>query len=81
MPTKGNIGKLDDLQAALTQMLELKRAVDRVQGEIRLQKKKRSHLLGEEEPVIKGEEEDDAKGHANRVRQQECLQFRRGAPS
>ncbi|POY71414.1 hypothetical protein BMF94_5726 [Rhodotorula taiwanensis] len=66
MPTKGNIGKLDDLQAALTQMLELKRAVDRVQGEIRLQKKKRSHLLGEEEPVIKGEEEDDAKGHANR---------------
>ena len=67
MPTKGNISKLDDLQAALSQMLELKKAVDRIQGEIRVHKKKRSQLLGEEEPVIKGEDEDDSKGHANRV--------------
>ncbi|GAA5866151.1 hypothetical protein JCM3774_004099 [Rhodotorula dairenensis] len=66
MPTKGNIAKLDDLQAALSQMLELKKAIDRVQGEIRVHKKKRAQLLGEEEPAIKGEDEDDSKGQANR---------------
>lgn len=67
MPTKTNVSKLDNLQASLAQMLELKRAVDRVQGEIRLQRKKRAQLLGEEEPVIKGEEEEESKGQANRV--------------
>lgn len=67
MPTKGNIAKLDDLQAALSQMVELKKAIDRIQGEIRLHRKKRAQLLGEEEPVIKGEDEDDSKGQANRV--------------
>jgi hypothetical protein len=36
MPTKGNISKLDDLQAALSQMLELKKAVDRIQGGLTL---------------------------------------------
>ncbi|GAA5980260.1 hypothetical protein JCM10908_001592 [Rhodotorula pacifica] len=66
MPTKGNMSKLDDLQAALSQMVELKKAIDRAQGEIRLHRKKRAQLLGEEEPVIKGEDEDDSKGHANR---------------
>ncbi|BGP52924.1 hypothetical protein JCM8202_004005 [Rhodotorula sphaerocarpa] len=66
MPTKTNVSKLDNLQASLAQMLELKRAVDRVQGEIRLQRKKRAQLLGEEEPVIKGEEEEESKGQANR---------------
>lgn len=67
MPTKTNVSKLDNLQASLAQMLELKRAVDRVQGEIRLQRKKQAQLLGEEEPVIKGEEEEESKGQANRV--------------
>ncbi|GAA5832152.1 hypothetical protein JCM11251_004258 [Rhodosporidiobolus azoricus] len=58
MPTKTNLAKLDDLQASLAQMIELKKAVDRVQGEIRLVRKKRAGLLGEEDPLIKGEDDD-----------------------
>ncbi|BGP04839.1 SWR1-complex protein 4 [Rhodotorula toruloides] len=65
MPTKTNIAKLDDLQAALSQMIELKKAVDRIQGEIRLVRKKKMQLLGQEEPVIKGED-DDGDRAANR---------------
>lgn len=68
MPTKTNIAKLDDLQAALSQMIELKKAVDRIQGEIRLVRKKKMQLLGQEEPVIKGED-DDGDRAANRVRE------------
>ncbi|GAA5887582.1 hypothetical protein JCM6882_001457 [Rhodosporidiobolus microsporus] len=59
MPTKTNLAKLDDLQASLGQMIELKKAVDRVQSEIRLVRKKRAGLLGEEDPTIKGEEGED----------------------
>lgn len=66
MPTKTNIAKLDELQAALSQMIELKKAVDRIQGEIRLVRKKKMQLLGIEEPVIKGEDDDGDKA-ANRV--------------
>ncbi|GAA5980218.1 hypothetical protein JCM11641_005510 [Rhodosporidiobolus odoratus] len=58
MPTKTNLGKLDELQASLAQMIELKKAVDRVQGEIRLTRRKKAMLTGEEDPMIK--EEDDA---------------------
>ncbi|BGP12758.1 hypothetical protein JCM10213_007273 [Rhodosporidiobolus nylandii] len=57
MPTKANLAKLDELQASIGQMIELKKAVDRIQGEIRLVRKKRAALTGEEDPMIK--EEDD----------------------
>ncbi|GAA6001875.1 hypothetical protein JCM10207_002360 [Rhodosporidiobolus poonsookiae] len=60
MPTKTNIAKLDELQAAIGQMVELKKAVDRVQGEIRLVRKKKAMLTGEEDPMIKGEDDDVA---------------------
>lgn len=60
MPTKTNLGKLDELQACLGTLVEVKKAVDRVQGEIRMVKRKRATLLGEsEEPMIKGEEGED----------------------
>ncbi|GAA5850157.1 hypothetical protein JCM8547_001025 [Rhodosporidiobolus lusitaniae] len=58
MPTKTNLSKLDELQASLAQLIEVKKAVDRVQGEIRLVRRKRAQLLGEEETVIKGEEDE-----------------------
>ncbi|SCV68814.1 BQ2448_935 [Microbotryum intermedium] len=45
MPTKGNIEKLDQLQATLSQMVELKKAVDRCQAEIKTFTKKRDVLL------------------------------------
>ncbi|GAA6032693.1 hypothetical protein JCM8097_000745 [Rhodosporidiobolus ruineniae] len=64
MPTKANLARLDELQASLGQMVELKKAVDRVQGEIRLVRKKKAMLLGEEEPVIKGEDDDGPGGSA-----------------
>ncbi|GAA5887666.1 hypothetical protein JCM5296_004452 [Sporobolomyces johnsonii] len=62
MPTKTNIGKLDELQQALAQMVEVKKAVDRIQGEMRLVKKKKNMLLGiEEDPAIKAEEDEAAR--------------------
>ncbi|GAA5994970.1 Swc4p [Rhodotorula paludigena] len=62
MPTKTNLAKLEDLQGALAQMIEVKKALDRIQGEIRLVRKKRAALRGEEDPVIKGEDDDDKAG-------------------
>ena len=71
MPTKANLAKLDDLHSALGQMVELKKAVDRIQGEIRLVKKRRAALRGEsEDPAtsIKAEDDDGDKSAAARVR-------------
>lgn len=73
MPTKTNLGKLDDLQSALGQMVELKKAVDRIQGEIRLVRKKRAALKGEEDPTIKAEDDDGDKSAAARVRRLSLL--------
>lgn len=63
MPTKTNIEKLDSLQAALAQMVELKKAVDRIQSEIRMVKKKKDQLLGTEEveEEVKKEEGEEAR--------------------
>lgn len=59
MPTKANIEKIDALQASLAQMVELKKAVDRIQSEIRMVKKKKDQLLGtEEEAEVKKEDEE-----------------------
>ncbi|GAA6050472.1 hypothetical protein JCM3770_002613 [Rhodotorula araucariae] len=66
MPTKTNLGKLEDLQTALGQMVELKKAVDRIQSEIRLVRKKRAVLRGEEDPTIKAEDDDGDKSAASR---------------
>ncbi|GAA5834378.1 hypothetical protein JCM9279_004300 [Rhodotorula babjevae] len=69
MPTKANLAKLDDLHSALGQMVELKKAVDRIQGEIRLVKKRRAALRGEsEDPAtsIKAEDDDGDKSAAAR---------------
>ncbi|GAA5870288.1 hypothetical protein JCM16303_001950 [Sporobolomyces ruberrimus] len=46
MPTKNNINKLDQVQLALSQMVEVKKAVDRIQQEIRTVRKKKEMLLG-----------------------------------
>ncbi|GAA5923021.1 Swc4p [Sporobolomyces koalae] len=70
MPTKNNIAKLDEVQVALSQMVEVKKAVDRIQQEIRTARKKKEILLGigsnratpmQEEvasPMIKLEDDD-----------------------
>ncbi|GAA5949545.1 hypothetical protein JCM3765_002698 [Sporobolomyces pararoseus] len=46
MPTKTNIEKLDQVQSMLSQMVEVKKAVDRIQQEIRTVRKKKDLLLG-----------------------------------
>lgn len=46
MPTKTNIDKFDALQTALGQMIELKKAVDRIEGEMRMMKKRKEGILG-----------------------------------
>lgn len=61
MPTKANIEKIDTLQASLAQMVELKKAVDRIQSEIRMVKKKKDQLLGTEEDAEVKKEDDDAR--------------------
>lgn len=68
MPTKTNIEKLDTLHASLAQMIELKKAVDRIQGEIRMVKKKKDTLLGiEEDPEVKREDGAEREGSVSRV--------------
>lgn len=62
MPTKANIEKLDSLQASLVQLVELKKAVDRIQGEIRMTKKKKDALLGvDDETEVKKEDGDESR--------------------
>jgi hypothetical protein len=46
MPTKTNVEKLDSLQSALGQMIELKKAVDRIEGEMRMVKSRKEGILG-----------------------------------
>ncbi|GAA6022548.1 hypothetical protein JCM11491_005596 [Sporobolomyces phaffii] len=46
MPTKANLDKLDEVHASLSQMVEVKKAVDRIQQEIRTVRKKKDLLLG-----------------------------------
>lgn len=46
MPTKNNIEKFDTLQTALTQLIELKKNVDRTDQEIKMYKKRKEGLLG-----------------------------------
>ncbi|GAA5835295.1 hypothetical protein JCM3766R1_004744 [Sporobolomyces carnicolor] len=72
MPTRQNLEKLDQVQTQLSHMVEVKKAVDRIQQEIRTVKKKKELLLGgggsnrgtpmlQDEgasPVIKLEDED-----------------------
>lgn len=67
MPTKANVDKLDALQMALGQMVELKKACDRIESEMRMMGQRKLALLGggEEEVVVEMEdgtvvkEEDD----------------------
>ncbi|GAA6062086.1 hypothetical protein JCM10212_006509 [Sporobolomyces blumeae] len=70
MPTKGNIAKLDEVQHALAVMVEAKKAVDRIQAEIRLVKKKKDMLLGihaaEDEVSIKAEDDDASRQRQKR---------------
>lgn len=54
MPTKSNIEKLDNLQATLVQMVELKKLTDRTDAEIMMYKKKKRALLGKTD----GEDEE-----------------------
>ncbi|GAA5908263.1 Swc4p [Sporobolomyces salmoneus] len=46
MPTKGNLEKLDEVQGMLSQMVETKKVVDRIQQELRTWRKKKEILLG-----------------------------------
>ncbi|KAK4055236.1 swr complex subunit [Microbotryomycetes sp. JL201] len=63
MPTKGNIEKLEQLQTTLAHLIELKKAADRIEGELRTVNKKKNLLLGiEEEPDVKREDGDDGRG-------------------
>ncbi|KAM0793439.1 hypothetical protein ACM66B_000884 [Microbotryomycetes sp. NB124-2] len=65
MPTRGNIEKLEQLQTSLAQLTELKKAVDRIEGELRTVTKKKNLLLGiEDEPDVKREDGED--GRADR---------------
>jgi DNA methyltransferase 1-associated protein 1 len=62
MPTKGNMEKLDSLQTSLAQLVELKKAVDRIQGEMRMTSKKKDALLGIEDVAeVKKEDGDDSR--------------------
>ncbi|KAM0755956.1 hypothetical protein T439DRAFT_320655 [Meredithblackwellia eburnea MCA 4105] len=45
MPTKANVEKLDGLQAALGQLVELKKANDRIESEMRMVRKKKDLML------------------------------------
>lgn len=49
MPTKNNIQHLEALLEATTVMLDMKKAVDRVEQEIRIQKKLLGLIAGEED--------------------------------
>lgn len=65
MPTKQNIDKLDQLQAALGTMVELKKATDRIEAELRVATKRREALLEakrEREGTKGGEEEEKGEG-------------------
>lgn len=61
MPTKTNVEKLDALQVALGQMVELKKAVDRIEGEIRTVQTRKEMLVGgpqEEEEAVEVKKEE-----------------------
>lgn len=45
MPTKGNVEKLDGLQEALGKLVELKKANDRIESEMRMVRKRKELLL------------------------------------
>lgn len=51
MPTRTNVEKLDNLQLALTQLVEMKKGVDRIEGELRMYRARKEGLtaIGEEE--------------------------------
>lgn len=57
MPTKANVDKLDALQVSLGQMVELKKAVDRIEGEIRTVQKRKEMLVGGPEEEMEGDAE------------------------
>lgn len=61
MPTKSNVERVESLQNVLVQLFDLKKAVDRCEGELRTLKKRREiQLEGNEE--IKIEETDTRRG-------------------
>ena len=45
MPTKGNVEKLDGLQEALGKLVELKKANDRIESEMRVIRKRKEFML------------------------------------
>ncbi|KAK4704694.1 DNA methyltransferase 1-associated protein 1, partial [Phenoliferia sp. Uapishka_3] len=45
MPTKGNVEKLDGLQEALSKLVELKKANDRIESEMRMVRKRKEAIL------------------------------------
>jgi DNA methyltransferase 1-associated protein 1 len=56
MPPKLNVERLDSLQAALAQLVDLKKNNDRIEQEIRVVKKRKAGLLGIDDPDVKIEE-------------------------
>lgn len=68
MPTKINVEKFDELQSAVGSLIELKRAVDRLEAEVRMMRKRKAGLLGlpEEDEEVKMEIETEGEGGLKR---------------
>lgn len=65
MPTRTNVEKLDGLQAALGTLVDLKKAVDRIEGELRMYRARKgglSNIAGEVEGETSAEAEATLKG-------------------
>lgn len=67
MPTRANVERLDALQAALAQVVDLKKAVDRIEQEIRVVRKRKEAITGIATDGTTIKEEDlDAERRAER---------------